>query len=530
MKRIFNWILVILPIVFLSCEESLEYNPESFIVTENFYKTEADCQLALKSIYSDLGSNNTFGESMSICWATGVDEAIMSRDKNLPIWTVARNQHNAASTAIENTWRVLYRGINNANIFIEKTPDALVEDESIKEGMIAQARFLRAFYYLELVRAWGDVPLRTESIKGVADNDFGSALAADVYQFVIDELEAVVAKLPVAGETEYGRATQTAANGLLARTYLSRAGYPNRILSDESYQKVIDNCDAVINSGKHDLLDNYKEVFMNLIQDVNDPTEVIFDVQFSSLFDQGLKEAGKIGQLNGIENKTKNSDTGPYAYGYVYAGISLINSYDQANDARFDWNIADWKANKDKPVIQEEKYQWYPGKYRRGDRVLNEDDSYSIVTLESGNKNTTGINFPILRYSDILLMKAEALNELGSTSAAITLLDQVRNRAGLSSIDPANVADKDAFRSELMDERMREFCFEGQRKHDLIRWGVYEEKLLGAKQSMIDAGVVGKLAWMYIWANNIEEKHTVLPIPLKELDENKLMTQNILWR
>jgi len=522
--------LVILPIVFLSCEESLEYNPESFIVTENFYKTEADCQLALKSIYSDLGSNNTFGESMSICWATGLDEAVMSRDKNAPIWTIARNEHTPASTSIENTWRILYRGINNANIFIERAPGAVVEDESVKEGMMAQARFLRAFYYLELVRAWGDIPLRTESVKGVNDNEIAKSSTADVYQFIIDELEAIATELPVAGETEYGRATQTAAYGLLARTYLSRAGYPNRILSDESYQKVIDNCDAVINSGKHDLLDSYKEVFLNLIENLNDPTEVIFDVQFSSLLDQGLKEAGKLGQLNGIENKTKNSDAGPYSYGFIYAGLPLINAYDQANDARFDWNIADWKVTKDKPVKQKNKYQWFPGKYRRGDRVLNEDGSYSIITLESGNKNTTGINFPILRYSDILLMKAEALNELGSTPAAIALLDQVRNRAGLPAIDAANVADKDAFRSELMDERMREFCFEGQRKHDLIRWGVYKEKLEAAKQDLIDAGAGAKLSWMYIWANSIEEKHTVLPIPLKEIDENKLMTQNVLWR
>lgn len=529
MKRIFYWMIAVLPLLIASCEDSLEYAPESSISTENFYKTEADCKFALNAIYSDLGNANTYGKNLSITWAAGLDEALISRDNSSANWAVARNEHTPATVTIENTWRTLYRGINNANVFIERAPSATFEDDDLKNSFIAEARFLRAFYYFELVRNWGDVPLRKESVKDVSGNDIAKSPAADVYQFVIDELEAIATLLPVAGEGEYGRATQTAAYGMLSRVYLTRAGYPNFISPDESYAKVIENADMVITSMKHDLLSSYKDVFMNLIKDVNNPTEVIFDVQFSSLWGQGLREAGQIGQLNGIENKTKNSTTGPYAYGYIFAGVTLINSYDQDNDTRFDWNIASWKAKKDVPVDQKNKYQWYPGKYRRGDRVLNGDGTYSIVTLESGEKNNTGINFPVLRYSDILLMKAEALNELGHTNEAIPFLDQVRQRAGLIAIDVATVGSKDAFRNEIMDERLREFCFEGLRKHDLIRWGVYKEKLESAKQDMIDAGVPSKLGWMYIWANNIDEKFNIMPIPLKELDENKLLEQNLLW-
>ena len=207
----------------------------------------------------------------------------------------------------------------------------------------------------------------------------------------------------------------------------------------------------------------------------------------------------------------------------------MINAYDKDNDNRYDWNIANWKAKKDVPVIQKNIYQWYPGKYKRGQRVLNDDGSYSIEVLESGDKNYTGINFPVLRYSDILLMKAEALNELNKTAEAIVVLDQVRDRAGLEGIDETTVATKEAFRNEIMDERMRELCFEGLRRYDLIRWGVFNEKLQSAKQDMVDAGVSGKLEWMFIWANNVQEKHQVLPIPLKEIEENNLIKQNPLW-
>jgi hypothetical protein len=528
MKRIYILLLAVLPLGFIACEDGLEYNPDSSITVQNFYKTEADLKLALTAIYSDLGHASTFGSALSIEWMAGVDEAVISRDH--PGWTITRNEFTPSTVAIENTWRILYHGINNANVFIERAPEANVKDAAVKDRMLAEARFLRAFYFYNLVRAWGDVPLRTESVKGVDGNNIAKSSAADVYKFIIDELEVVAPKLGVAGEIEYGRASQTAAYGLLVRVYLNRAGYPHQILPEESYAKVIEYADMVINSGKHNLLNDYKEVFMNLIVENNDPTEVIFDVQFSNMRDQGLREGGKIGQLNGIENKTKNSLTGPYSYGFIFAGVSLINSYDTDDDERYAWNIADWKAKKDKPVTQKNQYQWYPGKYKRGQKVLNEDGiTYSIETLESGDKNYTGINFPILRYSDILLMKAEAMNELNQRSGAILILNQVRKRAGLTAIDEITVATKEAFRNEIMDERMRELCFEGLRRFDLIRWGVFQEKLQSAKQDMINAGVNNKLAWMYIWAENAQEKHEILPIPLKEIEENDLIKQNTLW-
>lgn len=529
MKKIYFLLFALLPLGFIACEDSLEYNPDSSITVENFYKTEADLNLALTGIYSDLGVASTFGSTMSIEWMAGVDEAAMSRDNNGFAWAVTRNEFTPTTVTIENTWRTLYHGINNANTFLEKAPSASVEDEALKLGLIAEARFLRAFYYYNLVRAWGDVPLRTESITSVSGNNVTKSSAADVYQFIIDELEEIAPNLGIAGQVEYGRATQTAAYGLLTRVYLNRAGYPYQILPEESYAKVVEYADMVINSGRHSLMANYEDIFMNLIQDINNPTEIIFDIQFSSMRDQGLQEAGKIGQLNGIENKTKNSTTGPYSYGYIFAGVSLINAYDKDNDNRYDWNIANWKAKKDVPVIQKNIYQWYPGKYKRGQRVLNDDGSYSIEVLESGDKNYTGINFPVLRYSDILLMKAEALNELNKTAEAIVVLDQVRDRAGLEGIDETIVATKEAFRNEIMDERMRELCFEGLRRYDLIRWGVFNEKLQSAKQDMVDAGVSGKLEWMFIWANNVQEKHQVLPIPLKEIEENNLIKQNPLW-
>ncbi|PXY01698.1 hypothetical protein DF185_09525 [Marinifilum breve] len=529
MKRSFFIILTLLTVLFASCESELDQSPLSTISPDNFYRNEADCRLALNAVYSDIGNRYTYGEQLPIQFMVGTDEAVFSRSYNS--WTVGLYIHNASTVDLENTWRTLYRGINSANILLENLPNADFSDESRKLRYEAETRFIRAFYYFELVRWWGGVPLRTSSVGDAASNDIARTSADKIYEFIITELEASAPNLPLPSEElEYGRVSRTAAWGLLARAYLTKAGVPLQLLPEESYGKVIEYCDLIIDSGEHNLIANYEDVFLNEITGVNDDTEVIFEVQFENQRASGIQEDGKHGNLNGIMCQQKDS---PYGYAFTYAGLSLINSYDQNNDDRYDWNIADFKIDKKGAVkTQKNRYEWFPGKFKRVQKVTNADGSLGWEGLEPGDidKNYTGINFPILRYADILLMKAEALNNLNRTSEAIPYLNMIRNRAGLADIDASLVSSVADFHEELMTERLREFCFEGIRKHDLIRWGVLVEKLQELKTEMQAANIASSREWLYRSSDNVEEKHYLLPIPLKEMNENKLIEQNPLWK
>jgi hypothetical protein len=318
------------------------------------------------------------------------------------------------------------------------------------------------------------------------------------------------------------------------------AGKP--LENKDAYQLAVNHCDSVINKNYHELLPDYKEIFLNEIQDRNNDKEVIFEIQFGNLRDQGIREDGQIGNLNGVQILAPafdaNGQPNPYSYAFFHPSISLINRYDDVNDERYAWNIANWKIDKKGKVVilkgeedkdKDKKATWFPGKFRRAE-ITEEGGKYTWEKLEVGNitKGFTGINFPYLRYSDILLMKAEALNELDKTADAIPYLDMVRNRAGLGNIDPATVTTKESFFTEIMDERMREFCFEGMRKNDLVRWGKLLDNMKLLKQEMLAQGVSAK-SHLHRHADNIQEKHNLLPIPLKEVTLNQLLKQNTLW-
>ncbi len=527
-----------LSILFLgltSCHDELDQEPYSSISPETFYKNEAEARLALAAVYSDIASDALYGSLLSMNFTNGTDEAVYNRSNTK--WSVALYMNNSSTYNIERAWTTLYKGINSANYFLARIVDSEIE-EGKRNKLLAEAHFLRAFYYFDLVRLWGDVPLRKLPItEGSAANNIVASPSLEVYNFIIEDLTFAYKYLPnpTGGTAQYGHASRTAAHALLARVYMTMAGKP--LQQQNAYQLAINHCDSVINTGYHQLLPSYKQVFLNEIEDRNDDKEVIFEIQFGNLRPQGIREDGRIGNLNGVAIQLPKADASgnlnPYAYAFHYPSITMINKFDAAQDNRYEWNIANWKVNKKGKVIilkDSNKSKWYPGKFRRVDRVDNGDGTFGYDILETGaiDKNFTGINYPYLRYSDILLIKAEALNELTQTGEAIPYLNMVRGRAGLGDINPALVASKDDFFNELMDERMREFCFEGIRKHDLIRWGKLQTNMEILRQDMENYGIATS-SWYYRQCNNIDEKHNLLPIPLKEVTINQLLDQSELW-
>jgi hypothetical protein len=303
------------------------------------------------------------------------------------------------------------------------------------------------------------------------------------------------------------------------------AGQP---LNDASkYNDALDWAKKVVASGLHQLDTSYSQVFINECQDVDDWKECIWEVGLWGNNNDANRLGGRIGNENGVKCSSSDPANVGYAYGFISATYKLYHLYDTA-DKRRDWAISNYTLNASgiKSTISASTfYTRNCAKWRREyelDRPMN--------------KNYTPTNFPMLRYSDVLLMLAEAENEVnGPTQTAYDAINQVRRRGHAFGLDTASViADlpaglsKDDFRKELQDERARELCFEGLRKPDLIRWGLF----LTAMQDQVNeisTHASSSLQYAAQAASRVSARHLLYPIPTKEMSLNKSMTQNPGW-
>ncbi|MCU4174046.1 RagB/SusD family nutrient uptake outer membrane protein [Carboxylicivirga sp. N1Y90] len=521
-----------------ACEDFLTVKPKSSWVTESFYESKSDVKLGLAGIYSYLGNRGElYGQMIPAKFEGGTDEMLYNRTNTK--WAQALYMHSSATSDLKNVWLQLYKGIDAANVFISKVPDTPGLTDEERAQFMGEAHFMRALYYLDLVRWWGPVPLRITPTEDINANNLAASSREDVYAQIIKDLEFAAANLKHSKDMEEnGHANKMAAHGLLARVYLTMAGQP--LNQTDKYAKAIEHCDVILNDGWHQLNGSYKEHFLSYIQNGYDPQESLFEVEFGMLREQGIREDGRIGQINGIRFSyfPKGGGT-PHCYAMMQVGVKLINAYEDA-DERKDWNVANFQCTGKLGKIattSNQLAQW-PGKFRRWDmistgNVVGGDGEY-VVLEDVGipDKNFTGINYPILRFADVLLMKAEAENEVNGPSAAISYLDMVRVRAGIGTIDPSLVSDKTAFLKEIQNERSRELCFEGLRKHDLIRWGILGETL-DELAVMIDASngnVKQKATFKRAGENFDPAKHTVLPYPLQETTMNALLEQHAEWQ
>lgn len=552
-----NVAIILLSTMILGCDDYLDVTPESVWESGSFYSTPQEAEIALAGIYGVLADDGGYGREEIILGA-GTDEYFYNRRFN-ENWAVSLFRNTSADQFSFNYWTTMYEAINLANLFIESIDRSSFETDEAYNALVAEARFLRALSYFNLSNFWNEVPLRLTSSKTQEDNNVPAAPLAEVYQAIVEDFTFASENLPHPVDAGYiqGRAHKLAAHGLLARVYLKMSGYP---FKEPHYQQAIAQCEAVINDGYHSLITSsdttgYRQVFLDIIGGVYNMREVMFEISFQNLRDQGLggTTIGRHGSLNGINFGSSNTLGDPN--GFAQAGVYpiLAGLYDQVNDKRYLWNIATFKRIGTGDIVRVTDElairDFCPAKYKRWEPLDYADididgTNENFVTLENSaselNRNFTSVNFPVLRYSDILLMYAEASNELnnGPSALAIQYLNEVRNRAGLDDIEvekPAVTADKGLFFEELVDERTRELCFEGVRRHDLIRW-----ELLGDKLGEVEAFVEGHPNFVASNAdhqaalrgpNNFDINiHLSLPYPLVEVTVNQLLDQKQEWQ
>lgn len=520
MKHLLIYIVIpILTINFTSCDDFLSPQAYDFVTPEDFYKNEDEVKMALAGVYMTLSKEDVYGNRYS-CMISNIDDlSHYSRPAANTSSNVFANGHHTSDTDIYNAWTALYKGVESANMLLERIDDARIDD-NLKDRYRAEARFLRAYYHFLIVQAWGDVPIRKESFKDVSKSALAATPQAEALDWIIDEMEEC---LPFVDDTKYDLSPsyvkKTVVEGILARVNLVRAGYPTNG-GKPYYEKAAKYARDVKNSNKHDLNPDVYEMWKRMASDRYDTeyNESMWEVEFFGSRDDGNYTEGRIGNV--IGNRQQYD---PIGYSYWFYGGSLVlwDLFDE-DDSRRDLSMAPYWFNAngvkteytDKQIVQRSC-----GKFRR-----------EWETSTPIHKNYTQENYPIIRYADVLLMLAEAENEVnqGPTTIAYEAINLVKGRAGVDPVEGMSYQD---FKQEIMDERGRELCFESLRKYDLIRWGIYLDavKKLGDATDDSRWGTANNYTTAAAFAARTTKKHEFLPIPSKELAINTELKQHPLW-
>ncbi len=523
-----------------SCQDFLTEKTYDFVAEDDFYRNNVDLELAVNGAYEVLSQKMTYGHFMLVndC------DTDLSHIKGSGTGQAARDlgHYNvyAAHTWLEESWGLFYTGIDRVNRIMSNKDKVEQPDEASQKTfkrLVAEARLLRGLCYFDLVRMWGDVPMKLTPSSKTDNFLIPRTNREEVYTQIVEDMEAAIQDLPWHDEVTYvGRPSKGAAMGLLARAYLYRAGYslhqdgkmkrPDNY--KEYYKKVKEICAEIINANHHSLNQSYERVFRNVCEYILEPNEVMYEAQFYNPTG-GTEHTGKIGSYNSPEIDRNSS----YGLGNSFIKTShIFYNYFEEGDKRLPTAIATYRIDKNDKVIEvplNTSYNWAPGKWPR-----------HWVAGTPKDLENTDVNFILLRYSDILLMYVEAVNEYdGQLDAlAIECLNQIRRRAHEANPKTPNseldftmndFPSQQSVRDYLYIERARELCFEGFRRFDLIRWNLLGSTIADFAVKFKNAVSDGTLK-SYVWAAGDRYqagKHELYPIPTYEIRETKgVVTQN----
>jgi hypothetical protein len=495
-----------------SCKKFLDKKPK-FLVPENYYSNEKEVTAALAGVYDMISQETMWGGQIPIRHNATTDESFFSYTS----FTTGpfRYNYDASDAYVASLWKNLYIGISRANALLAYM-DRADMDNSKKLVIRGETLFLRAFYYFTLVQYYGDVPLKLEPSTSVNNVDIARTPSKEVYAQIITDMKEAETLVKTAAQIgSSGQISKSTVRGILARVYLTMAGAP--LHDTEKFKDAREWALKVKESGEHMLNPDYKQIFINESADVEDYKECIWEAECYGTNNDAFREGGRIGNENGVLCRPTTFDVIGYAYGFNSTTWKLYYLYGPT-DVRRDWAISTYSLSPDgvkTTLAANNIYGRNVAKWRR---------EYELVSPK--NKNYTPTNFPMLRYADVLLMVAEAENEVtGATTLAHEALNLVRRRAGLLD---TTIASKDGFRAEVRNERARELCFEGLRKTDLIRWGTFVETMQDASDE-IKTRASATYSYAAVNAANVTERHLLYPIPLTELSLNKKMVQNPYW-
>jgi starch-binding outer membrane protein, SusD/RagB family len=501
-KLVVAFILVLTGVI--ACTKNLDQNDQNNPTTESYFKTASQLQNGVNAVYSTLRAAELVGREWFFqhdmrggeC-ASGGAQLEAPRAELL-----TQPKPNAGNAVMGNVWNGCYQMVNRANQVLTSAPD-ITDNTALRDRLVGETKFLRAWAYFELVSQWGDVPLYTETITSVTGYKAKSP-AADVYAQIISDLNDAVAALPASyGASDNGRATSGAANALLGRVEMQKGDYA---AAKTALLKVY---------GKYSLVANYMwnfdgdtkndaGVLMTTGHEFN--AESIFEVVFvdkgDNNFNWGYNGEGSTSPLSGVRNQEYG-----ITWGNVIPSNQFLNAF-EAGDPRYKFSIfevgddildstsspktlapADMNiATSTKGAVTEKRF------FRK----------YNIYDWVNSGFHPGGINTRVIRYAEVLLMLAECEAEVGTPAAAAAYINEVRARPSVN-MPPVSPATKNDALKAVMHERTVELGAEELNSIDILRWrakGYFPSIMPDPKAGQVD----------------------LLPIPSSEISSNPLVT------
>ncbi len=461
-------------LAFTSCQGILDKEPIATLDAGSYFQSAEDAVQALNAAYRPLMFNNDNG---NFYWAFAeitADAAITGGDGSRPgLVEMDAFTYTPRTEEFNDFWKLQYDGITQCNLVLDNLPKVDM-DEASRDEITGEALFLRSYYYFLLVQVFGDVPLFTT----VAPPDQLKVVRtpkAEIFAQIAADCELAAQFLPeTQPASETGRATKGAAYALAAKIFLY----------EENWSKVVEYTAKVKALGVYDLMPDYQD---NFRKETQNNAESVWEIQHANL---------ELGVGNFINQWWLSKKL--LGYGFAEVTEEYVNAF-EPGDPRRKFTV----ASKDEEyfgAIYKNSYsstRYSPRKYLQ--------DTSAITQPSDGD-----INYTAIRYAEVLLWEAEALNELGRTADAQVPLEQARARARAQADDPTTAlpaittTDQSEMRQAIRHERQVELGFELHRFFDLVRWGIAADVLPG-----FQAG-----------------KHEVFPLPQTEIDLNPKLVQN----
>ena len=467
-----------------SCnEEKLEVVNPNQLSEGSFFQTEDEFTAAVNAIYANLQSNQMYNREYFFLHDLLSDEMVGNPQLEAHRRDLLEHNISPDNSIVVAVWTASYRTIHRANLVLAKLDEA-PEDPNFTEAernrLRGEALFLRAWSYYELVSLWGPVPKVTVPVSEITEEGFPRVSEEEIHALIFQDLATAEGFLPLKSQyasTELGRATKGAAQALAGKVRMWTGEYPQAITE---FQKVIDSDEYSIEDVPY--IDNFTEENEN-------NEESIFEVQF---FPTGTGDAWSADGSGNAEVTFRGQEYTPQAgWNNVDPNPDLVAAF-EPGDIRYDASF------------------WLDGEsFNGGQSTMSLGrpgwEKYSTVYKQPLENANSGINFRVIRYADVLLMMAEAQNEVTGVANALPYVNMVRNRAGLPDLASADISGEEAMFDIIVHERRIELAGEQIRNRDIRRW---------RREGKLDSEPI-----IYY-----ESHHDLLPVPAVELLNNPALT------
>lgn len=480
-----------------SCQKDLNQKPISAATTSTFYAIPNDFLQGVNSVYAALQAYPDRQLNLS---ETRSDNLYAVSDGGVRDWEGINSfQKNLSSNPyLEEAWRANYNGIFRANVVLNQlaTNGTIITDNVLKKRLEAETRFLRAFYFFDLVRWFGPVPLVDKAVSANDALNIPRSDVSKVYDLIQSDLQFAIDNLPDAYTgADKGRVTNNAAKAILALVYMTKSGPTYDIngpgLNANEWSKAYTLLNEVVNSGNYSLLSSYSSIFS---YNNENNAEVVFDVQYNT---NSSPRVGATFPWVLVPDSWFTSQGKPVQGGLTIRPVSndLLNAYENG-DVRKSFSIQSGYVASGGVVESRSFFK-----------------KYVDLTKVPANRLDWPINFIVMRYTDVLMLRAECVLHGGGGNMATDVIDPInliRQRAGLGPVATLTL-------DQLMAERRVEFAAEGTRWHDLVRSGLVTTKI----PAWITTEDVQKQMQPFV------KDFIIYPIPQSQLDVKAgLYTQN----